>query len=123
MRIVKTIISALFGLFMIVMGLNKFLNFIPMPKMSPEMMKIMEAFMMLKWLMPLVGAAEVVGGLLFIFPKTRALGAIVILPVMVGIMLHNMTFMPSGLLLPGIFFLINIWMISDNWKKYTPMVS
>lgn len=123
MRIVKTILCALFGLFMIVMGLNKFLNFIPTPKMPPDMMKIMEAFMMLKWLMPLVGAAEVVGGLLFIFPKTRALGAIVILPVMVGIMLHNMVFMPSGLLLPGIFFLVNIWMILDNWKKYTPMIS
>jgi hypothetical protein len=41
------------------------------------------------WLMPLVGAFEVVGGVLFMITKTRALGAIVILPIMVGIMLTH----------------------------------
>jgi uncharacterized membrane protein YphA (DoxX/SURF4 family) len=48
-------------------------------------MKLFAAFGEISWLMPLVGIVEVIGGLLFIFPKTRALGAIVILPVMVGI--------------------------------------
>lgn len=92
-----------------------------MPEMKPEDLKLYEAFGTIKWLMPLVGFIELLGGLLFIFPKTRALGAIVILPVTVGIILHNAVFMPSGLAIAGVFFIINIWMIADNWKKYRPM--
>ena len=92
-----------------------------MPEMKPEDMKIYEAFGNLIWLMPLVGFIEILGGALFIFPKTRALGAIIILPVMVGIILHNAVFMPSGLAIAGVFLIINIWMIQDNWGKYKPM--
>lgn len=123
MKIVKNIISFLFGLMFINAGLNKFFNYMPAPKLDPEMMKIFEAIGSLKWLLPLVGATEIIGGLLFIIPKTRALGAIVILPVMVGIVLHNAVFMPSGLVLSGILFAINIWVIVDNAAKYKPMIS
>jgi putative oxidoreductase len=124
MKIVKFIISLLFGLMFINAGLNKFLNYMPMPKPTPEQMKIFEAFNQLNWLMPLVGAVEIVGGLLFIFPKTRALGAIIILPVMVGIVLHIFTIdkSTSGMSIAGVLFLINLWMIIDNKEKYKTLV-
>ncbi len=123
MKIIKLIVCLLFGLMFINAGLNKFLNYMPMEEMSEEQMKIIEAFMTIKWLMPLAGAIEVIGGLLFIIPKTRALGAVIILPVMVGIVCHNFTFEPSGLPLVLVLFLINILIIADNWKKYKPMFS
>lgn len=121
MKIVKTILCALFGLMFVNAGLDKFLHHMPMPEMRPEDLKIYEAMGTLVWLMPLVGFIEFLGGALFIFPKTRALGAIVILPITVGIILHNAVFMPSGLAIAGPFFLINLWMIFDNWEKYKPM--
>lgn len=121
MKIVKTILCALFGLMFVNAGLDKFLHYMPMPEMRPEDLKIYEAFGTLVWLMPLVGFIEILGGALFIFPKTRALGAIVILPITIGIILHNAVFMPSGLAIAGPFFLINLWMIGDNWEKYKAM--
>lgn len=123
MKIVKLILCLLFGLMFINAGLNKFLNYMPVPEMPENIMKVMMAFMTISWLMPLIGAIEVLGGLLFAIPKTRALGAIVILPVMVGIILHNSCFMPSGLAIALPLFAINLWMIADNWNKYKPMVS
>ncbi|HRB73157.1 MauE/DoxX family redox-associated membrane protein [Flavobacterium sp. WV_118_3] len=123
MKIIKLIVCLLFGLMFINAGLNKFLNYMPMEKMSEEQMKMMEALMTIKWLMPLTGVIETVAGLLFIIPKTRALGAIMILPVMVGIVCHNVIFEPSGLPLVLTLFLINVLMIADNWKKYKPMFS
>ncbi|UFH30319.1 DoxX family protein [Chryseobacterium sp. C-71] len=125
MKIIKFIISLLFGLMFINAGLNKFLNYMPMPKPTPEQMKVFEAFNNLHWLMPLVGAVEIIGGLLFIFPKTRALGAIVILPVMVGIILHVFTIDKSttGMAIAGVLFLINLWMIIDNKDKYKALIS
>ncbi len=123
MKIVKTIFFVLFALMFINAGLDKFLHYMPMPEMTPEMKPVFEAFGTLSWLTPLTGVIELVAGILILFPKTRALGAIMILPVMVGILCHNATFMPSGLLIAGVLFLINLWMIGDNWKKYQAMVS
>ena len=123
MKIVKTVLCILFGLMFINAGLNKLFNYMPMPKMSAEQMKLMEAFVRISWLMPLTGIVEIIGGVLFMLPKYRALGAIVILPIMVGIIVHNAIFEPAGLFIALPFFLINLWIIGTNWHKYKPMVN
>lgn len=118
------VVCLLFGLMFINAGLNKFLNYMPVPKDMPEsLMKLMTAFMSITWLMPLVGAIEIVGGILFIPKKTRALGAIIILPVMVGVLLTNIFNAPSGLPIALVMLIINIWVIVENREKYLPMVS
>lgn len=124
MKIIKLIISFLFGLMFINAGLDKFLHYMPMEKPTPEQMELFTAFDKIFWLIPLVGAVEILGGLLFIFPKTRALGAIVILPVMVGIVIHVFTMdkSPMGMSIAGVLFLINIWMIIDNKEKYRALL-
>jgi uncharacterized membrane protein YphA (DoxX/SURF4 family) len=118
------VVCLLFGLMFINAGLNKFFNYMPVPKDMPEsMLKLMTAFMTIKWLMPLVGTIEVVGGILFIPKKTRALGAIVILPVMAGVLLTNIFNAPSGLPIALVLLIVNIWVIIENREKYLPMVS
>ena len=117
------VICLLFGLMFINAGLNKFLKYMPVPKDMPEnLMKVMGAFMTIGWLMPLVGIAEILGGILFIIPKTRALGAIVIFPVMIGIMLTNIFNAPSGLPIALILFAIEIWIIIENRNRYLVMI-
>lgn len=117
------VICLLFGLMFINAGLNKFLNYLPMPKDLPESMtKVMGAFMQISWFIPLVGLIEIIGGILFIIPKFRALGAIIILPVMVGILLLNIFDAPSGLAIALVLFAINIWVIIENRAKYMPLV-
>lgn len=118
------IVSLLFGLMFINAGLNKFFNYMPVPKDLPEgLMKVMGAFMEIKWLMPLIAVAEIIGGILVIIPKYRALGAIIIFPVMLGIVLTNLIYAPSGLILAIILFAINLWIIIENRRKYLPMVN
>jgi uncharacterized membrane protein YphA (DoxX/SURF4 family) len=117
------ILSLLFGLMFINAGLNKFLNYMPVPADLPEkMQKMMAAFMEIGWLMPLVGFAEIIGGILFIIPKTRALGAIVIFPVMIGVLLTNCLVVPSGLPIALVLLAINVWVIYENRQKYLPMI-
>ncbi|MDP2415021.1 DoxX family membrane protein [Daejeonella sp.] len=116
-------LSLLTGLMLINAGLNKFLNYIPVPEDLPEnMKKINDAFMEIGWLLPLVGAEEILGGILFIIPKTRALGALVILPVMVGILLTHIIIMPAGLGMAIVLMAINLWVIYENREKYLPMI-
>lgn len=116
-------VSLLFGLMFINAGLNKFFNYMPMPKDLPEsMMKVMGAFMEISWLMPLIAVAEIVGGVLFITNKYRALGAIIIFPIMIGILLTHIINAPSGLPIAIVLLAINLWVIIENREKYMPMI-
>ena len=117
------VLCLLTGLMFVNAGLDKFFHYMPMPKDMPEkMVKSSTAMMEIVWLMPLVGAIEIIGGLLLIFKKTRALGAIVILPVLVGILLTNIAVAPSGLPIVLTMIAIITWVIIENWHKYLPMV-
>ncbi len=94
----------------------------PMPEDMPvNLVKAMTGFMQVSWLMPLVGAVEVIGGVLFIIPKTRAFGAVVIFPVIVGIMLTNTVTDTSGMPIALVFTAINLWVLYENRAKYEPM--
>lgn len=117
-----TVLCILFGLLMLNSGLNKFFNYMPMPETSEEMRQIMGAFMTIKWIFPLVAVVEIIGGALIAIPKTRALGALVILPVMAGIFVHHLVHDLSGMGIPLLLFAINIWAIIANWHKYEPIL-
>lgn len=95
----------------------------PMPEDMPEnMMNAMNAFMTIGWLMPLIAVAEIVGGALFITNKFRALGAIIIFPVLVGILLTHITIAPSGLPIALVLLGVELWVIIENREKYLPMI-
>ncbi|MGY5354969.1 DoxX family protein [Wenyingzhuangia sp. IMCC45467] len=120
-NIILFILCLLFGLMFINAGLNKFFNYMPMPEEMPQaVMDAMTAMLSLKWLMPLVAIAEIVGGVLFIFKKTRALGALINFPIMIGIVLFHAT-TDHDLILPIIFSAILIWAMIDHKEKYAPL--
>ena len=124
MKIVKTILFSLFALLFINGGLDKFLHYMPMPtEIAPEQAKDFAAFTEISWLMPLVGLAELVGGLLILIPRFRALGALVLFPIVVGILLVNITVAPDTLPIAGIVALILIWIILDNRHKFLPLIN
>ena len=113
------VLALLFGLMFINAGLDKFIHFMPMPKDLPEKMtKAFAAFTEIGWLMPLVGFAEIVGGVLIIIPRTRALAALIIFPVMVGIVLTNIVQDTSGLPIAIVFSAVLIWIMFENRAKY-----
>jgi uncharacterized membrane protein YphA (DoxX/SURF4 family) len=117
------VLCLLAGLMFINAGLDKFFHYMPVPKEMPEkMVKVGMAFMEIGWLMPLVGAIEILGGLLLIFSRTRAFGAIVILPVLTGILLATISMAPSALPIAIALIAIIFWVIIDNREKYLPMI-
>lgn len=116
------VLALLFGLMFINAGLNKFLNYMPPPEDMPEaLMNDFQAMMEISWLLPLIAIAELLGGILIIVPKTRALGALVILPVMVGILLVNTVVETSGFAIAFVLALILGWIIYENRHKYRPI--
>jgi uncharacterized membrane protein YphA (DoxX/SURF4 family) len=117
------VLSLLFGLMFINAGLNKFFFYMPMPEDAPaEGMKDFAAMMEISWLLPLIAVAEIIGGILVIIPKTRALGALVIFPVMVGILLTHIFVDIAALPIAAVLAAILGWIMYENREKYFPMI-
>jgi uncharacterized membrane protein YphA (DoxX/SURF4 family) len=116
------IAALLFGLMFINAGLNKFFNYMPLPESMPaESVKDFAAMVEIAWLMPLIAVVEIVGGLLFIITKTRALAVLILFPVMLGIILANFVD-TSGLPIVAVLLAIYGWVMYLNWNKYLPII-
>jgi uncharacterized membrane protein YphA (DoxX/SURF4 family) len=123
MRKIFTVVTVLFALMFINGGLNKFFNYIPVPPDLPvEMVKLNTALMEIVWLMPLIAVVELIGGVLLLFPKYRALGAIIIFPIMIGIVFIHATVAVSGLPLAIVLSVILLWIMWENRAKYLQLI-
>jgi len=69
-----------------------------------------------------VGAMEVLGGLLLIIPRTRALGAVILVPILTGILLADISMAPSALPIVFVLVAILLWAIIENRARYLPMI-
>ncbi len=117
------VIRLLFGLMFINSGLNKLFNYLPVPDDLPaDLVRVSAAMAEIAWLMPLVAVVEIAGGLLFIFKRTEALGAIIIFPVMTGILFTHLFYMKAGLPMVILLLAINLFSIICNRRKYLHMV-
>lgn len=122
-KIIRNIVSLLAGLMFVNAGLNKIFNYIPVPNDLPEQLVQMDTAMAeIGWLLPLTAIAEIIGGILFIVPRFRALGAIILFPVMLGIMIIHLTVAPSGLAIATAIFLILLWGMYENRDKYLYLI-
>jgi len=120
---ILNILSIIFGLLLINGGLAKFFQYMPTPTNLPEaVMKDNAAMMEISWLMPLIASAELLGGLLIIFPKTRALGALVVFPVMVGVLLTHLFVDTSNLIMALVIWVVLIGIILNNKEKYLALL-
>lgn len=124
MNKILNVLSILSALLFLNGGLNKFFNYIPVPPdLPPALIADNAAFMEIEWLLPLVAIVEIIGGLLLLFKKTRALGALVIFPIMCGILLIHISVAQSGLPLAFGLFLILVWIMVENKNKYLSLLN
>lgn len=94
----------------------------PTPEMNEAAGALMGAFAAAGWLFPLIAIVEVIAGALFIVPKYRALGAIMILPITIGIFLFHAVLDPATLIISIVLLAINAAVIFNNKEKYMPMI-
>ena len=123
MKIVYKVFVIVFALMFLNGGLNKIFNYIPIPEDMPQSMVDLNLHLeAIGWLMPLIAIAEIVDAILVLIPKTRALGALVLFPILVGILLTHLTAAPSGLPIAIAFCIVEIWILLKNKDKFLPLI-
>lgn len=87
---IPTLLNVLFGVAMIVFGLNKFFGFIAVDPPADEMAQTFLGTMFTSYLVKLVALAEIIGGALLLIPRTAFLGSMILLPVTVNIVAFHL---------------------------------
>jgi putative oxidoreductase len=113
----------LFGLMMVNSGLNKFLQYMPMPEMSAEAGALMGAFMEAAYLFPLVAIVELLAGLMLFTKRFNALGAVLMMPITVNIFMIHTVLDPAGFVMGLVLLVLNIWFLYDNKEKFHTLVA
>ena len=96
MKIATIIARSLLGLIFVVFGSNMFLHFIPMPPPEGPAREFMTGLFMSHYLY-VVGALQVVGGLLLFTGRWAPLGLTLVGPVIVNIVCFHALMAPAGL--------------------------
>jgi len=106
------------GLILIVFGANKFLNFMPMPELSEGAADFMGALGKTGYMFPLIGAIEVIAGLLLIFNKWVPFALVVLAPLAVNMLLFHLKFDLAGIGGAAVVSLLTVVLIYFNWNHY-----
>src|SRR5204863_970207 len=97
MKIATIIARSLLGLIFVVFGSNMFLHFIPMPPPPEGPAREFMTALFLSHYLYVVGALQVVGGLILLSGRWMPLGLTLLGPVIVNILCFHVLMAPAGL--------------------------
>jgi hypothetical protein len=123
MKIATIIIRVLAGLFLLFASIPYFLHLFPEPAMTGNMKIFNEGLNASGYLMPLAKSIELLAGLSFVTGKFIKVFAIILIPITLNILLINIFMMPEGIVIAGLLFLANLFIIYRNWESYRPLLS
>lgn len=118
MKIATLIVRILVGGLMLFASLSYFFKFGEQPAPVGDMKTLMDGFMASKYLLPLAKSVELIAGLTIISGKFMKIGAVILVPVTLNILLINVFMMPEGIPIASALFVGNLFLIYTNWDSY-----
>ncbi len=116
------VLRILLGIFVLVFGVNKFADFLPMPDLSADAGAYFGALTSTKTMM-LVGIVEIVAGLALILNKFGALFAIILMSISVNAVLFHAVLDSGGIGGAAVLLILNIAVLYGYKDKYKALLS
>ncbi len=116
------VLRILLGIFILVFGVNKFANFLPMPELSGDAGAYFGALNSSKTLM-LVGIVEIIAGIALILNKYGALFALILMSISVNAFLFHAVLDPGGIGGSVVLLVLNILVLYGYKDKYKDLLS
>jgi len=115
---VTMVLRIILGLILIVFGANKFIRFMPSPELREAAGNFMVALASTGYMFPLIGAVEVIVGILLILNKWVPFAVVLLAPVAVNMVLFHLKLAPGGIVPAALVAIINGFLIYVNWDKF-----
>lgn len=116
------ILRILLGVFVLVFGINKFANFLPMPELSADAGAYFGALVNSKT-MTLVGVVEIIAGLALILNKYGALLALILMSISVNAVLFHAVLDLGGIAGAAVLLILNVAVLFGYKDKYKALLN
>lgn len=124
-RILNAVLRVLLGLAFTVFGLNGFLNFIQPPPdmvMPPEAEAFSSALVATGYMMPLIGATQLVAGLFLLANRFVPLALVLLAPFLVNALAFHLALEPTGLPNTLVFVGLLLYLAWEHRAAYAPLL-
>lgn len=116
-KFVRTI-QIIFGLYLIFMVVSGIFQLLPPPNFNEAGMALLNALFATGYLGQLMQIVFFAAGLMFLFDKWSAFGAILLAPITTNIALFHIFLDLTGWWLALIFIALNVYLIVVHWPRY-----
>lgn len=112
------IIQIIFGLILIVFGLNFFFQFLPALEFTEPGAAFLTAIFIAGYLFPVMGVIFIIVGLLYIFHSYASLSTLILLPFTINMMLFHLFLDVATIGFALLLFIPNLYLIGVYWNNY-----
>ena len=119
----KPILRILFGLILVVFGLNKFLNFMPALEPQGDAASYLGGLMASGFTFPVIAIVEIATGILLLIGKYVPLALVLYAPISVNIILYHIVLDLPNIVLGGAVFALNLILLFMNKSAYEKLLS
>jgi putative oxidoreductase len=111
-------VEIVFGLLLIVFGVNSFFPFMPVMEFNEAAGSFLGALFATGYIFPIMGILWLLTGLMFLFGKYSALAAVIVFPITLNIVLFHVFLDFTGWYVALIVLILNLWVARNHWDKY-----
>lgn len=119
-KVVRTV-QILFGLYLIFFGVIGYIVTLPAPTYNEAGSAFLGALFNTGYIFHFMSLIFVLSGLMFIFNKWSALGALLLVPITVNIALFHIFLDFMGWWMALIFVVLNVYLLVIHWHRYRPI--
>ena|SRR5271166_181316 len=120
---IRIILRSLMGLIFVVFGSNMFLHFLPNPPMPAAAMDLFGALFKTGYFIPMIGATQVIAGVLLLTGMMVPFALVLIAPVVVNILMFHLFLAPGGLPLAAIVVALEVILVWMHREAFAPLFS
>lgn len=107
----------LYGSTLLVLGLNTFLHFLPIPEKTGFAKEFLKTLHQTVYLFPLIAGIMVTAGVALLLNRFVTFGALILLPVSLNIFLFHLFHDAEGLLAAIVIYGFNLFFIRQNYSQ------
>jgi len=115
------ILRIILGIGLIVFGLNKFIQFMPLPDLSAHAANFMNSLRNTGYMLQIVGLMEILIGICLLVKRWVPFALLLLAPISVNILMFHLFLDLPGIVGALIVFVINGILIYKYWRTYRPL--
>jgi len=115
------ILRIILGIGLIFFGINKLINFMPLPELPENAANFMGSLRSTGYMLQFIGLMEILIGIFFLVNRWVPFALLLLAPISANILLFHLFLDMPGIVGALIVFTINVVLIYKYWRTYRPL--